>query len=176
MFDEDLRKQYPAIFIMALIYCFICGIFSIAAWNSGTPSPILNFFGYQNWFFRNSPCSIEIYILSRPWHIVPLAVSIVSFFLVLKVLLTGKCSLLKGLKLLDVVMLNYMVALFFIAPMAIEIIISTMVFLAVSVSLVRVVTYLDKRFDSACECEKKENSKEILQAPEDTEVKKTGSS
>lgn len=154
------RENYASILFWLCVYLFFCTFMSIEAWNSGTPSPVLEFFGYSKWFIRNSPDPIWVYLLNRPWHIVPMVISVVSFMFVSKVLITGKCSFLKGIELRDIVFINTVITGVFVAPMAIEIVLTpTIVFGTLAVCLVyleKIVLAISTRFDSACSCDNTE--------------------
>lgn len=137
-------------------FVLLCLAGSLAAWNDGTPSPLMTFLGYANWFFPTDPYPIKRYLLSRPWHIVPLAISAISFLLILKTLITGKCAFLKGVTFGQVVSLNFVVTVMFITPMCVETIIilglSAGAIIGIIITLVAMVEWVNNRFNNACNC------------------------
>lgn len=139
-----------------IFFPLVCFAASLSAWNSGTASPLMTFLGYGHWFFATDPEPIKRYLLSRPWHIVPLISLSVSFLLILKTLITGKCAFLKGMSLGLIVGLNLLITVIFITPMCVETIIIIglvigFVFLVV-VSFVFIGVTIENRFNRACNC------------------------
>lgn len=146
------EDQFAASLAGALFFFLFCLAGSLAAWNDGTPSPFMTFLGYGHWFFATDPDPVKKYLLSRPWHIVPLITLTVSFLLVFKTLITGKCAFLKGTSFGEVVGGNFFTLVIFITPMGVELIIILALLAGIVVALVKAVIWVTNRFDNACNC------------------------
>lgn len=145
-----------SIFWFVTLYIALCSFVTVVAWESRSVLPFLDFFGYSNWFPLNGLEAFGQYFLGRPWHIVPAVVFSVSLVSVCKVLITGECSLFRGLKLSNVLEFNFLVAGLFIAPMAVEV----GVFLVLLALLCKGLAFVVTRFDNACSCEEKNRATE----------------
>lgn len=139
------------IFIFVLAFA-ISG--STIAWG---PEILLSALGYDNWLYFDDPAMIQIYLLKRPWHIIPLLVTLASFIGVVKTLITGKCCrLLEGYTLGELFFTNTLIATIFIAPVFIECIIALILICGSIYALFASVAFalrtMSSRFNTACEC------------------------
>lgn len=121
------------------------------------PEILLSSLGYDNWLYYDNAAMIEIYLLKRPWHIIPLLVTLGSLFGVVKTLITGKCCrLLEGYTLGELFFTNTLIATIFIAPVFIECIIAFVLICGSGYALFAGVAFILKtmnsRFNTACAC------------------------
>lgn len=147
--DEDtLFISVGTIFYSLFIFaCFL----AIKENNPNHESLIL--FGYSLWL-----TDAFHYFFFRFWSYVPLIVFAVSVIGIAKTLITGKCSILKGLSFGDVIFVNTIMAMLFLVPFAIEGALYIAAIVSIILSFLKLCGATITRFDSACVDEQKEEA------------------
>jgi len=107
--------------------------------------------GYSLWLSDASH-----YFFERFWSYIPLFVFTVSVLGIVKTLITGKCSILKGLSFGDLVFINIMIATVFLVPLAIEGTVFIAVLVTIILTILKAFSAMITRFDSTCAIKKEE--------------------
>lgn len=115
------------------------------------------FLGYEVW-----TRDIFHYTFYRFWSYVPLVVFTVSICGIVKTLITGKCSFLKGLSFGDVIFINLITLIVFLVPLMIE----GLILIGLVISFIAFIFYLlfliVTRFNGACVAEVEKNEEANL--------------
>ena len=148
---KDEHTYY--IFVGTMLYSlFMCGCFLTMQENNPN-HPSLALLGYSLWL-----TDAFHYFFFRFWSYVPLIVFAVSVVGIAKTLITGKCSILKGLSFGDVIFINTITAMLFLLPFAIEGALYIAVVVSIFLAFLKLCGATITRFDSACVDEQKEEA------------------
>ena len=90
------------------------------------------------------------YFLYRFWSWVPYFVLAVSVVGITKTLITGKCSILKGLSFGDLVFINSMTVTIFLIPLAIEGALYVAAIVTIILAMLKAFSATITRYDNAC--------------------------
>lgn len=151
---HGLKDEYTLIILIGtMFYSFFIFACFLAIKENNPNHQSLILLGYSLWF-----TDAFHYFFFRFWSYVPLIVFVVSIVGIAKTLITGKCSILKGLSFGDVILVNTITAMLFLVPFAIEGALYIAAIVSIFLSFLKLCGATITRFDSACVVEQKEEA------------------